>query len=218
LNGFFSYLNDNSGEILKLLRQHIFLAVIPVLLGLVIALPLGWLASARPRLATPLLATTGILYTIPSLAVFLLLPPILGTGILDRINIVIALTIYTVALLLRSVIDGLGSVPDHVRVAAVALGYGRLRRLAGVELPIAVPVIIAGLRVATVANVSLVSVGALIGVGGLGELFTRGFQIGDSNPILAGVILSVLLALTADIVLVLLQRTMTPWTRLERSR
>jgi osmoprotectant transport system permease protein len=218
LNDFLSYLDDNSNEILQLLREHIFLAIIPIVLGLAIALPLGWLASARPRLATPLLAITGVLYTIPSLAVFLLLPPILGTGILDRINIVVALTIYTVALLLRSVIDGLSSVPEHVRIAAIALGYGPLRRLVGVDLPIAVPVIMAGLRVATVANVSLVSVGALIGVGGLGELFTRGFQIGDTNPIIAGVVLSVLLALTADAVLVLLQWTATPWTRVGRAR
>jgi osmoprotectant transport system permease protein len=218
LNDFLSYLDDNSSEILQLLREHIFLAIIPIVLGLAIALPLGWLASARPRLATPLLAITGVLYTIPSLAVFLLLPPILGTGILDRVNIVVALTIYTVALLLRSVIDGLSSVPEHVRIAAIALGYGPFRRLVGVDLPIAVPVIMAGLRVATVANVSLVSVGALIGVGGLGELFTRGFQIGDTNPIIAGVVLSVLLALTADAVLVLLQWTATPWTRLGRAR
>jgi osmoprotectant transport system permease protein len=218
LNDFLSYLDDNSSEILQLLREHIFLAIIPIVLGLAIALPLGWLASARPRLATPLLAITGVLYTIPSLAVFLLLPPILGTGILDRINIVVALTIYTVALLLRSVIDGLSSVPEHVRIAAIALGYGPLRRLVGVDLPIAVPVIMAGLRVATVANVSLVSVGALIGVGGLGELFTRGFQIGDTDPIIAGVVLSVLLALTADAVLVLLQWTATPWTRVGRAR
>ncbi len=218
MNDFLSYLDDNSSEILRLLREHIFLAIIPIVLGLAIALPLGWLASARPRLATPLLAITGVLYTIPSLAVFLLLPPILGTGILDRVNIVVALTIYTVALLLRSVIDGLSSVPEHVRIAAIALGYGPLRRLGGVDLPIAVPVIMAGLRVATVANVSLVSVGALIGVGGLGELFTRGFQIGDTNPIIAGVVLSVLLALTADAVLVLLQWIATPWTRLGRAR
>ncbi len=218
MNDFLSYLDDNSSEILQLLREHIFLAIIPIVLGLAIALPLGWLASARPRLATPLLAITGVLYTIPSLAVFLLLPPILGTGILDRVNIVVALTIYTVALLLRSVIDGLSSVPEHVRIAAIALGYGPLRRLGGVDLPIAVPVIMAGLRVATVANVSLVSVGALIGVGGLGELFTRGFQIGDTNPIIAGVVLSVLLALTADAVLVLLQWIATPWTRLGRAR
>jgi len=218
LNDFLSYLDDNSSEIWQLLREHIYLAIIPVVLGLVIALPLGWLASARPRWATPLLATTGVLYTVPSLAVFLLLPPILGTGILDRINIVVALTIYTVALLLRSVIDGLSSVPEHVRIAAIALGYGPLRRLVGVDLPIAVPVIMAGLRVATVANVSLVSVGALIGVGGLGELFTRGFQIGDTNPIIAGVVLSVLLALSADAVLVLVQWTATPWTRLGRAR
>ncbi len=218
MNDFLSYLDDNSSEIWQLLREHIFLAIIPIVLGLAIALPLGWLASARPRLATPLLAITGVLYTIPSLAVFLLLPPILGTGILDRVNFVVALNIYTVALLLRSVIDGLSSVPEHVRIAAIALGYGPLRRLGGVDLPIAVPVIMAGLRVATVANVSLVSVGALIGVGGLGELFTRGFQIGDTNPIIAGVVLSVLLALTADAVLVLLQWIATPWTRLGRAR
>jgi osmoprotectant transport system permease protein len=143
----------------------------------------------------------------------LLLPVILGTQILDSVNLIIALTIYTVALLLRGVIDGLGSVPDHVKLAAVGLGYSPLRRLLAVDLPIAVPVVTAGVRVATVANVSLVSVGSIIGLNGLGELFTRGFQTNDYNMIVTGIVLSVLLAFTLDAIIVTAQRLLTPWAR-----
>jgi osmoprotectant transport system permease protein len=129
---------------------------------------------------------------------------------------VVALTIYTVALLARTVADGLRSVDVLVTRSATAMGYRRLRRLRDVELPVALPVILAGLRVATVANISLVSVGALIGVGGLGQLFTRGFQLFYLPPILVGIILSVLLAAVADTVIVLIQRAITPWTRFQR--
>jgi osmoprotectant transport system permease protein len=213
MNDYFSYLHDNAGTIGGLLRAHTYLSVVPVVLGLLIALPLGALADTKRWLMTPLLATAGALYSLPSLALLLLLPIILGTQILDSVNLIIALTLYTVALLLRGVIDGLGSVPDHVKLAAVGLGYSPLRRLLAVDLPIAVPVVTAGVRVATVANVSLVSVGSIIGLNGLGELFTRGFQTDDYNMIVTGIVLSVLLAFTLDAIIVTAQRLLTPWTR-----
>jgi osmoprotectant transport system permease protein len=213
MNDYFSYLHDNASTIASLLRAHTYLSVVPVILGLLIALPLGALADTKRWLKTPLLATAGALYSLPSLALLLLLPIILGTQILESVNLIIALTIYTVALLLRGVIDGLGSVPDHVKLAAVGLGYSPLRRLLAVDLPIAVPVVTAGVRVATVANVSLVSIGAIIGLNGLGELFTRGFQTNDYNMIVTGIVLSVLLAFTLDAIIVVTQRFLTPWAR-----
>jgi osmoprotectant transport system permease protein len=210
-----TYLSNNGDAVLAALRQHIALALIPVLIGFVLALPIGYLGVRFPWLYHPLVNTCGVLYSIPSLALFVFLPVLLGTKILSPLNIVVALTIYTVALLARTVADGLKSVDPLVVQSATAMGYRRLRRLTDVELPVALPVILAGLRVATVANISLVSVGALIGVGGLGQLFTRGFQLFYVEPILVGIILSVLLAATADLVIVLLGRLVTPWTRFQ---
>ncbi|HEV7209834.1 MAG TPA: ABC transporter permease subunit [Mycobacteriales bacterium] len=204
--------------IIMLARQHVYLALVPVAVGLLVALPLGYLAARWRRFYPPLLAVSGILYSIPSLAMFVALPGLLGTKILDPLNIVVALSIYTVALLARTVVDGLASVPEHVLQAATAMGFGRIRRLIKVELPIAVPVVVAGLRVAAVANISLVSVGAVIGVGGLGQLFTSGFQLDFLTPIYVGVGLLVLLALVVDTLLVLGQRLLTPWVRAGRAR
>jgi osmoprotectant transport system permease protein len=208
-----TYLSHNGDTVWAALRQHIVLALLPVVIGFLLSLPIGYLAVRFPWLYHPLINTCGILYSIPSLALFVFLPVILGTKILSPLNIVVALTIYTVALLTRTVADGLRSVDELVVQSATAMGYRRLRRLIDVQLPVALPVILAGLRVATVANISLVSVGALIGVGGLGQLFTRGFQLFYIQPILVGIILSVLLAAVADLSIVLIQRAVTPWTR-----
>ncbi len=212
------YLDTNGELVLDLLGQHVLLALLPVLLALVLAIPVGYLATRYGWLYHPLLNASALLYAIPSLALFALLPGLLGTRVLDPVNIVVALTIYSFALLVRTVADGLRSVDATVTQAATAMGYRRVRRLLTVELPIAVPVIFAGLRVATVSNISLVSVGALIGVGGLGQLFTRGFQLFYSVPIVIGLVLSILLSLVADLLLVLAQRGLTPWTRAEASR
>jgi osmoprotectant transport system permease protein len=210
------YLSNNTDAVLAALRQHVALALLPILFGILVAVPIGYLGVRFPWLYHPLVNTCGVLYSIPSLALFVFLPVILGTKILSPLNIVAALTIYTVALLARTVADGLRSVDGTIVQAATAMGYRRFRRLAEVELPVALPVILAGLRVATVANISLVSVGALIGVGGLGQLFTRGFQLFYLEPILVGIILSVLLAGLADLFIVLVQRALTPWVRFQR--
>jgi osmoprotectant transport system permease protein len=207
------YLTNNQQIIWQALQEHLYLALLPILFGFAIALPLGYLAVRFTWLYHPLINTFGVLYSIPSLALFVFLPVILGTKVLSPVNVVVALTIYTVALLARTVADGLRSVDPVVVQAATAMGYRRTRRLIDVELPIALPVILAGLRVATVSNISLVSVGSLIGIGGLGQLFTRGFQLFYLEPILVGIILSVLLAGLADLIIVLVQRAVTPWTR-----
>ena len=208
-----TWIGDNLSLIWDQLSEHVYLAILPVILGLVIAIPLGYVATRFSWLANPLIALGGVLYSLPSIALFIVLPVLLGTRVLDRINIVIALTIYAVSLLIRNVIDGLRSVPPDVRQAAIAVGYGPARRLLTIDLPIAVPVIFAGLRVVTVANISMVSVGAVIGIGGLGELFTLGFQKDFLTPVVVGVVLSLLLALLADLLIVTLQRVLTPWAR-----
>lgn len=200
-------------ELGALMLRHLYLAGVPLLVGLAVSLPLGWLASRVRWLGPPLIAGTGLMYTIPSLALFILLPLVLGTQILDDANVLVAMTIYAVALLTRTVADGFTSVPGHVRQAATAMGYGELRRVVAVDLPLAVPVVAAGLRVAAVSNVSMVSVAALIGVSQLGSLFTDGFNRNAMGPIVVGVLASVVLALLLDATIALLARLLTPWLR-----
>ena len=200
-----------------LLATHTALAVIPLLIGLLLAVPLGWLAHRYRWLRAPLVAGTGLLYTIPSLALFVLMPLVLGTGILDPINVVIALSVYTVALLVRTVADGLASVPDEVVQAATAMGVGPLRRFFTVELPLAVPVIAAGLRVAAVSNVSVVSVAALLGISQLGSLFTDGFARDFVDPIVVGIVACMTLALVLDLVILVVSRVLTPWQQRGRT-
>jgi osmoprotectant transport system permease protein len=211
-----AFLSRNTGRILGDFAYHVWLSLLPLALGFLIALPIGYWARRFRTIRAPLLAVSGVLYAIPSLALFVILPGIIGTKILSPLNVVIALTIYTIALLVRTVSDGLSSVPEDVTQAATAVGYRRLRRLLRVELPVAVPVIFSGLRVASVSNISLVSVGALIGVGGLGELFTHGFQRSYLVPIVVGIVGSILLAVLADVLLVGLQRLLSPWARAGR--
>jgi len=212
-----TWLGDHLADVLSLTGRHVYLAGLPLILGLLIALPLGWLARRYRILYPPLIIGTGLLYTIPSLALFIMLPLFLGTRILDPNNVVIAMTIYTVALLVRTVADGLGSVPDDVNQSATAMGYRRVRRFTSVELPLAVPVISAGLRVAAVSNVSIVSVAALIGVSQLGSLFTDGFNRDFVDPIIVGVFACVLLALLFDLAIIGATRLVTPWQRADRA-
>ncbi|MGD8148843.1 ABC transporter permease [Ornithinimicrobium sp. Y1694] len=199
--------------IFELSLRHLYLAGVPLLLGLLISLPLGWLA-VRYRWALPgIVVGTGLLYTIPSLALFILLPLVTGARILDDSNVLIAMTVYTVALLTRTVADGLLSVPSATRQAAIAMGYGELRRTLTVDLPLAIPVITAGLRVAAVSNVSIVSVASLIGVSQLGSLFTRGFNRNDLDPVVVGILACVVLAIALDVLIGVISRLLTPWLR-----
>jgi len=208
-----TWLRDHFGEVLSLTVQHTYLAGVPLILGLLIALPLGWLARRYRGLYPVLIMGTGLLYTIPSLALFIMLPVLIGTRVLNPVNVLVAMTIYTVALLVRTVADGLGAVPDAVNQSASAMGYKRGRRFVSVELPLAVPVISAGLRVAAVSNVSIVSVAALIGVQQLGSLFTDGFSRAFVEPIIVGVVACVLLALLFDGVILGATYLATPWLR-----
>ena len=204
---------DHLDDIATRAVQHAWLAGLPLVIGLVVALPLGWLAARRPRLRAVLLTTTGLLYTIPSLALFILLPPLLGTKILDPVNVVVAMSVYTVALLTRTVTDGLSSVDPSTRQAAVAMGYGSFARFRAVDLPLAVPVIAAGLRVAAVSNVSIVSVASLIGISQLGYFLTDGYARSFPTEVWVGIIACLLLALVFDLVIQVVSRVLTPWTR-----
>jgi len=213
-----AWLDRNTDQILSWLVAHFWLALIPTILGLLIALPIGAVAHRYRWSYATLITLAGLLYTIPSLALFVVLPAIIGTRILDPLNVVVALTLYTVALLVRVVADALDSVPPLVVQSATAMGYRPLRSLITVQLPLAVPVIGAGLRVAAVSNVSLVSVAALLGIQQLGQLFTVGFQLDFFTPIIAGIVLCLLLAAVFDIAIQLAVRFSTPWTRAVKAR
>ena len=211
------WFSTHLGQVGSLMVSHALLALAPLLIGLVVAIPLGWLAWRYRVLRTPLIAGTGLLYTIPSLALFILMPLVLGTGILDPVNVVVALTVYTVALLVRTVADGLASVPDEVLQAATAMGIGPVRKFFTVQLPLAVPVVAAGLRVAAVSNVSIVSVAALLGIAQLGSLFTDGFARNFLDPIVVGILACMVLALVVDLAIMAISRAVTPWLRTRRT-
>lgn len=202
---------DNLDLIGRLALEHLRLSIPPIVLGFLISIPLGWLAY-RFRLTRGLILTVaGLLYTIPSLALFMVLPVIFGFSVLSELNVTIALTIYAVAIMSRSMADALDSVDPAIRQSATAVGYGAWRRFWTVEFPLAGPVVLAGLRVTAVSTISLVTVGILVGVQSLGYLFTNGYQRGIVVEILAGVVMVMLIALVVDYLLVLLGRVLMPW-------
>jgi len=203
-----SWLPSNAAAVWNYTLQNAFLGIVPALLGLVIAVPLG-IACVRWRwLYGPVLSATSVIYALPSLALFIVLIPY--TGLTDT-TVIIPLTLFSLCVLVPNVVDGLRSVPEPVRQAATAMGFGTLRRLVRVELPIAVPLVIAGLRIAVVSTISLASVGQLIGVSSLGYLFIDGFQRSFPTEIIFGLVLIIALALSCDLLLVALRRLATPW-------
>jgi osmoprotectant transport system permease protein len=203
----------NSGMIFERAGQHLVLAIVPMVLGLLISIPLAQLARRNRALRSVVLTASSLLYTIPSLALFIILPTILGTRILDPLNVVVALTIYAVALLVRAALDAFDSVDADISQAAQAMGFKPLARFLQVDLPLSLPVMFAGLRVVSVSNISLVSVAALLGVGNLGMLFTDGLQRDFVTEVVIGIIAILVLALVMDAALVLLERILTPWER-----
>ena len=213
---------DNLDLIWSLTLDHLRQSVIPIVLGFVIAIPVGWAAWRYTTLRGPVLTTIGLLYTIPSLGLFALLAAA-GVPLISETNLVVALTIYGVAIMTRSVTDGLESVDPATRDAAIAVGYGPWRRFWTVDLPLSGPVLLAGLRVTATSTISLATVGVLIGQSNLGYLFTNGFQRRIVPEILAGVVAVVVIALVIDMLLVLAGRIAMPWmprrtlTRRERS-
>ncbi|MGQ1838452.1 ABC transporter permease [Kocuria turfanensis] len=213
-----NWTSRNWPYVLELTGAHLVQSVLPLLLGALVAIPVARLA-ARNRTLRPVFVTgSSLLYTIPSLTLFVVLPLLLGTQITSVVNVIVALTIYVVAILVRSSVDAFESVDRDVLQASTAMGYRPLRRFFAVELPLAVPVLIAGLRVASVSNISMVSVGAVIGVQSLGTLFTDGLRRSILEEIVVGIALTVLLAVLLDLVLRGTGHALTRWQRAGRAR
>lgn len=208
--GNWQWVLNHIGYFWSLSQTHLYLALVSVLIGLIVSLPIGVMAARRPRTYAPVLTTSTILYSLPSLAVFAFLVGITG---LSNETVIIPLSVYAATILVRSVADGVRAVPEEVRLAATAMGYGSLRRLVGIELPTALPVIIAGLRIATVASISLVTVGAIIGIGGLGQLFIAGENSDFITEVLCGVVLVLLWAIVCDGAILAGGWALTPWAR-----
>jgi len=207
------YLFTHLGDAWDLTLIHLWLSLVPLVLGLVIAVPLGALIQRRTVLRRFTTVIASIIFTIPSLALFVVLPLVIPTRILDQANVIVALTLYTVALLVRAVPEALDAVPPAVLDAATAVGYKPLTRIVKVELPLAIPVLVASLRVVAVTNISMVSVGSVIGIGGLGTWFTEGYQADKSDQIIAGIVAIFVLAIVVDTLIMVAGKFATPWVR-----
>jgi osmoprotectant transport system permease protein len=204
------YVRDNAETIRTALVDHLVLTGQSVLLGVAIGVPLAVVAYWLRPLAAPILTSTGVLYTIPSLALFAFLGPFLGRGI----AVVLVVALYALLTIVRNTLTGLTQVPSEVREAATAMGYGKVARLLRVELPLALPGMLTGLRLATVSTVALITVGDIIGNGALGSLILSGFRNNFYKAQIAtATLLCVALALVLDVGLILLGRALTPWAR-----
>src|SRR6202022_3311694 len=205
-----SWISGHLDVIIAALLQHIWLTLVAVVVGLLIAVPLGVVPWRSRLFRGPIFSLTGILYTIPSLALFSFLLPFTGLTIWTA---EIGLVSYTLLILVRNIVVGRNSVPDDVREAARGMGYRPLAELARVDLPLAFPAILAGVRIATVTTIGLVTVTDLIGEGGLGSLIYDGLLRDFKTPLVVGTVLSVALAVIADLGLAGAQRLLTPWAR-----
>lgn len=213
-----TWLKANTSLIADLTALHVWLSIPPIILGLIFALPIGVFAWRSRLFRGPLLVLTGLLYTIPSLALFVLLPPILGISFLSSLNLTVALTLYAVALMTRFTADAFASIDETVRQSATAIGYSPWQRFWSVELPLAGPALLAGLRVVAVSTVSLVTVGVLVGIRSLGFLFMNGLQRGIPAEILTGIVLTLIIAVALDLILMLIGRALMPWARKNKNR
>ncbi len=197
-------------EVRPALDKHVLITLYSVVFGVLASIPLSLIARRSARLETFIIGLTGVIYTIPSLALFALLVPYTGY---TQTTAVIALAAYTLVILVRNVVTGLAQVPDDVVESARGMGLGPVRTLLQVEMPIALPAIFAGIRVATVSTISLLTIAAYVGVGGFGQLITGAFRQNYHAKLTTAILFCVVLALVADGLLVLVQRLLTPWTR-----
>lgn len=213
-----TWLWSNLDLVGELTLVHLALSVPAIILSFVISVPIGWLAHRYRWSRHVLLSLCALLYAVPSLALFVALPPITGLALRSPVNLVIALTLYGIAVIVRTAADAFDSVEPDVRQSATAMGYSPVGRFWGVELPLAGPVLLSGLRVVVVSTISLATVGAVIGVESLGSLFTDGFQRGIQAEIITGLVATILLALVLDWVCVMAGRLLMPWSTPRRSR
>jgi osmoprotectant transport system permease protein len=203
----------NLPKIWDLAVAHTGLSVLPIVIGFVLSIPLGYWASRSPIARSALLTLFSVLYTLPSIVLFVVVPIALGLTILDPRNVIYALTIYALAIMVRSASDAFLSVPDSVRESARAVGFSPLQRFFAVELPLAGPVLLAGIRVVSVSTVSLVTIGSFIGVNSLGDLFRDGFNREFPTEVWAGVVGVLIIAGVFDVVLSTIARLLMPWNR-----
>ena len=208
-----NWIVNNTDQIGQLLVAHIGLAILPVILSFIISIPIGWLANRYKLSRSTILTICGLLYAIPSLPLLIVLPLITGVGVRTSSNLILALTIYGIALMVRSTADGLASVDPDIRQSASAMGYSARGQFWRVELPLAGPVLLAGIRVVSVSTVSLTTVGAVLGIQSLGLLFTDGLQRGIQAEVWTGIVLTIVVALVFDIIIVQVGRLLMPWTR-----
>lgn len=202
---------DNADVIARRLGEHLLVTVIAVLAGFVISFAIALLVRRFPALYAPVLGVAGVMYSIPSIALFVILIPVTGLSLLTA---EIALVSYTLVILVRNMVTGLRGVPAEVLEAADGMGYTNLQRLWRVELPIAVPVILAGLRIATVTTIGLVTIATLIGMGGLGYLIVNvGIQRRFATATITGVVVVVMLSVLVDLLIFEIQRRLTPWAK-----
>jgi len=205
-----SFLAEHKAELVRLTLEHVLLSVMSLGIALLLAVPLGvWMHGRAKRIGT-VTAIAGVLYTVPSLALFSLLVPVVGLGVVPT---VIGLVLYAQLMLVRAVVSGLDSVPEDVRDAAVGMGIDRWRILVEVDMPLALPVFLAGVRVAAVTVIGIATVGAVVDAGGLGELILQGIQRNQTDRVVAGALAVTVLAVAADFGLVRLERRARPWTR-----
>lgn len=210
------WLWENLDLVLGLSLEHVQLSAVPIIVGFIACIPLGWMAN-RFRLTRAIQLTLfGILFTIPSLALFVTLPSVLGTKILNPINVVVALTIYAIAIMVRGAADAFESVSRDVIQSATAVGFSSVSRFWTVEFPLAGPVLLANLRVVSVTTVSLLSVGALVGNGALGYLFINGYQRDFPTEVMIGIVFTLIIAIVFDQLLVAIGKLLMPWTRGEK--
>lgn len=206
-----TWLDLNRDLVLDLLGQHVRLAVPAVLISIVVAIALGRLAWRWPRAGTVVLGISGLLYSIPALPLLIVIPVLLSIPLRSETNLIIALAVYGTALLAGTAADAFRSVDERVREAAEAMGYSRTGLFWRVDLPLALPVLVSGIRVVTVSTVSLVTIGALVGISSLGSLLTDGFQRNIREEVATGVIGTMLLAIVLDLVIVAIGAALTPW-------
>ncbi|MGB6022010.1 MAG: ABC transporter permease subunit [Ornithinimicrobium sp.] len=204
---------NNLDLIWDLTLYHAQLSIIPIVASFFLAIPLGWIAIRNSTLRTVVITSTSLLYTIPSLPLFVILPAVIGTQVVSDLNLIVALSIYGVAIMARSAADAFASVDDTTLDASTAMGFSSLWRFFRVQLPLAGPVLLAGIRVVSVSTIALVSVGVIIGSRNLGYLFQNGKQRGILEEVSVGIIMSLLLALLFDLIIVALGRALMPWSQ-----
>ena len=205
-----NWIASNTDLLVEAAVEHVVLTLVAVTVGFIVSFALAVLIYRWRRLAGLITGATGVLFTIPSLALFAFLVPITG---LSFVSAQIGLVSYTLLILIRNIVAGLDGVPREVREAADGMGYNPARRFVSVELPLALPLIVAGLRLATVTTIGLVMVASVIGQGGLGQVMVRGFNFRNDTAVYVGGLLIVVLAVVADLLLAGLGRAVTPWAR-----